>query len=458
MANVKISNLTAATTPVAGTEVLPIVQSGATVKVSIANLTAGRSVSATGLALAGSTSGTVTLTAKAVAGSSTFRLPSADGTSGQAMVTDGSGNLSFATASASQWTTSGSNIYYASGNVGINTSSTPDAFLQVYAAAGKAATFGNNVNNNGNYIVIGGAVAQKNWVLSSNMLINAEFGIGRTSANGGTTIGTTHDLYIDLNGNTTMTGTATAAKFIPSGSSATGNGIYLPAANSVGLSTNGAERFRMDSTGNAFFSGNYTVAYPGNGNTTTGIFLESSGQFCASRDNTVAGRFNRNSTDGTLISCARQGTEVGTIGVTTSATSYNTSSDYRLKNTIAPMTGALAKVAALKPVTYKWNVDGSDGEGFIAHELAEVCPNAVTGEKDGTQMQAYEITPAISATYDEDGNELTPAIEAVIKEREIPKYQGIDTSFLVATLTAAIQEQQALITQLQADVAALKGS
>ena len=100
MANVKISNLTAATTPVAGTEVLPIVQSGSTVKVSIANLTAGRSVSATGLALAGSTSGTVTLTAKAVAGSTTFKLPAADGTSGQAMVTDGSGNLSFATASA----------------------------------------------------------------------------------------------------------------------------------------------------------------------------------------------------------------------------------------------------------------------------------------------------------------------------------------------------------------------
>lgn len=100
MANVKISNLTAATTPVAGTEVLPIVQSNATVKVSIANLTAGRSISATGLALAGSTSGTVTLAAKAVAGSTTFRLPAADGTSNQAMVTDGSGNLSFATIAA----------------------------------------------------------------------------------------------------------------------------------------------------------------------------------------------------------------------------------------------------------------------------------------------------------------------------------------------------------------------
>lgn len=118
---------------------------------------------------------------------------------------------------------------------------------------------------------------------------------------------------------------------------------------------------------------------------------------------------------------------VGQISTSGSTTTYSTSSDYRLKNTVTPMTGALAKVAALKPVTYKWNADGSDGEGFIAHELAEVVPDAVVGEKDAV---------------DADGN---------------PQYQGIDTSFLVATLTAAIKEQQALIAQLQADVAALKG-
>jgi hypothetical protein len=104
---------------------------------------------------------------------------------------------------------------------------------------------------------------------------------------------------------------------------------------------------------------------------------------------------------------------VGNITVNTSSTAYNTSSDYRLKNTIEPMTGALAKVALLKPCTYKWNADGSDGEGFIAHELAEVVPQCVTGSKDAV---------------DEDGT---------------PKYQGIDTSFLVATLTAALQELKA---------------
>ena len=109
-----------------------------------------------------------------------------------------------------------------------------------------------------------------------------------------------------------------------------------------------------------------------------------------------------------------------------SGVAYNTSSDYRLKNTIAPMTGALDKVALLKPVTYKWNVDGSDGQGFIAHELQEVVEGCVTGEKDAV---------------DADGN---------------PQYQGIDTSFLVATLTAAIQEQQAIITALTTRITALE--
>ena len=127
---------------------------------------------------------------------------------------------------------------------------------------------------------------------------------------------------------------------------------------------------------------------------------------------------------------------VGSIRTSASATSYVTSSDYRLKENVQPMTGALAKVALLKPCTYTWKVDGSNGQGFIAHELQEVCPSAVTGEKD-----------AVETYIDADGNEQTR-----------PVYQGIDTSFLVATLTAAIQEQQTIITQLQADVAALKGN
>lgn len=137
--------------------------------------------------------------------------------------------------------------------------------------------------------------------------------------------------------------------------------------------------------------------------------------------------YNRiGTTNGGFLAFAVNNT--GTGGITSSATnvSYNTTSDYRLKENVAPMTGALAKVEQLKPVTYTWKVDGSAGQGFIAHELQAVVPDAVTGEKDAV---------------DEKGN---------------PKYQGVDTSFLVATLTAAIQEQQAMIEELKAEVALLK--
>ena len=118
--------------------------------------------------------------------------------------------------------------------------------------------------------------------------------------------------------------------------------------------------------------------------------------------------------------------QVGRIATNGSSTSYVTSSDYRLKENIAPMTGALAKVAQLKPCTYTWKADGSAGEGFIAHELQAVCPDAVTGEKDAVN---------------EDGS---------------IKPQGVDTSFLVATLTAAIQEQQQIINDLKARIELLE--
>jgi hypothetical protein len=127
------------------------------------------------------------------------------------------------------------------------------------------------------------------------------------------------------------------------------------------------------------------------------------------------------------------GTQRGSITSNGSATAYNTGSDYRLKDNIAPLTGALAKVLQLQPRVWTWKTNGSDGQGFIAHELAEVCPDAVVGEKDAV---------------DADGN---------------PQYQGVDTSFLVATLTAAIQELKAIndaqasrIETLEAKLAALE--
>jgi hypothetical protein len=154
----------------------------------------------------------------------------------------------------------------------------------------------------------------------------------------------------------------------------------------------------------------------------------------------------------------RNSNNIGSISTSTTATAYNTSSDYRLKENVQPMTNALATVAQLNPVTYTWKSTGEAGQGFIAHELQAVVPHAVTGEKDAIKTERVEVSPAVSATYDEEGNELTPAVEAVFEDREVPDYQGVDTSFLVAALTAAIQELKAIVDAQAARIAALEGN
>jgi hypothetical protein len=78
----------------------------------------------------------------------------------------------------------------------------------------------------------------------------------------------------------------------------------------------------------------------------------------------------------------------------TTAVAYNTSSDYRLKDNPQPLTNSGAFIDALKPKTWNWKADGSKGVGFIAHEVQEVSPGSVVGEKDGEQMQAMEYGSA----------------------------------------------------------------
>jgi hypothetical protein len=186
------------------------------------------------------------------------------------------------------------------------------------------------------------------------------------------------------------------------------------------LGTNATERMRLDTSGNLLVG---TTSNQGAGVTISGVQGNS---FWFSKT-TSSAAYNH------LVFSNPNG-NVGFVQTSGSGTSFLTSSDYRLKENIAPMTGALAKVAQLKPVTYKWKLDGSDGQGFIAHELQEIVPDCVGGAKDAV---------------DADGN---------------PKYQGIDTSFLVATLTAAIQELKAIndtqaetINALTARIVALEG-
>jgi hypothetical protein len=130
---------------------------------------------------------------------------------------------------------------------------------------------------------------------------------------------------------------------------------------------------------------------------------------------------------GTIATIYNGSSVRGSITVDNTGTQYVTTSDYRLKSNVTPITGALAKLALTNPVTYDWVDSGIRGQGFIAHELQEVFPEAVSGTKDAV---------------DENGE---------------PVYQGIDTAKLVATLVMAVRELSAKNDALEARLAALEG-
>jgi hypothetical protein len=337
----------------------------------------------------------------------------------------------------------------ASQNVGIGTAS-PAANLHVSSSGNTevlSATTGANYttfrlkNSTNDYSMQIRTDVSNAWVLrdetaGANRLVvdtSGNVGIGTSTLTSGVRLIS----YNATNGGPATSGTtqASGAFRIQSGNNAAcdfgvnGTTTWIQAADQTGLNTN--YDIAMQPNG-----GNLLVGTTSN-SLSTKLFV--SGSIGAQLTYGPMYYSNENNTDNvgrSSFNFQRGGSIVGQIVTTNSTCAYNSVSDYRLKENIAPMTGALAKVAQLKPVTYKWNADGSDGQGFIAHELQEVVPDCVTGEKD-----------AVETYTDEDGNEATR-----------PAYQGIDTSFLVATLTAAIQEQQALIIQLQADVAALKGA
>ena len=227
--------------------------------------------------------------------------------------------------------------------------------------------------------------------------------------------------------------------------STVGTYMYASSGGSVGavgtetnhaftFNTNNAERMRLDTSGNLLIgkttTDNATNGISWGGGVGTVVYAGGAGDGPQVQIvNTTAAATVPNGFRWLSFRIGSSATEIGKIEKTSSTTvAYVTSSDYRLKENVIPLTGALQRIANLRPVQWDWKGQADGGEGFIAHELAEFCPQAVTGKKDA--MEADGVTP---------------------------RYQGIDTSFLVATLTAAIQELKAELDVCKAEIAALKG-
>jgi hypothetical protein len=131
--------------------------------------------------------------------------------------------------------------------------------------------------------------------------------------------------------------------------------------------------------------------------------------------------------------------------VSGSSVAYTTTSDYRLKTNIEPLTAAVARLLQIPVRRFNWlaDPDGEKVDGFLAHEAQAIVPESVTGTKDAEKTEEYEVTPAVK---DENGEIVTPA---VMGTRTVPDYQGIDQSKLVPLLVAAVQELSARIAVLE---------
>ena len=189
--------------------------------------------------------------------------------------------------------------------------------------------------------------------------------------------------------------------------------VYGEVGGELVLGTDGDERVRITSAGDL-----------GVNTTNPGGRIESS--FDSS---STIGLVLRNSNQGTCARIIFGSTIVGSITNTNTATAYNTSSDYRLKENVVDISGAIDRVKQLSPKRFNFIADPTTiVDGFLAHEAQTVVPEAVTGTHNGV---------------DDEGN-------AVM--------QGIDQSKLVPLLTAALQEAITKIETLEAEVTALKGS
>jgi len=310
--------------------------------------------------------GALNLNGPYIAGTVNLTLPSADGTSGQPLQTNGSGTLSFA------------NLAIANGGTGTTS-------------------------------------------FTANQIHYGSF-----SQSAGLTFDGT---------NFATTGTATAAKLIPTGTSVTGNGMYLPATNTLGFSTAGAETMRIDSGGNFLVGGTTAkgkVNFQGSGEIVSLISTAATGSnyldFYKGTGATSQGYIGYGSGSNDYISINNQLDRVQVIAVSagvylaTGGTSWSVLSDERKKDIIEPISGAANKVSTLRAVIgkYKTDAEGTRRTFLIAQDVQAVLPEAVNVENP------------------EDGT------------------LGLQYTDVIPLLVAAIKEQQALITQLTDRIAALE--
>jgi len=291
-------------------------------------------------------------------------------------------------------------------------------------------------NDNSNYI---GADSSKNftfWVSNTERMRidnSGNVGIGTTSPSSKFSVKADQENLIDLQRTTTTTGAA-YTKFINDGGnyyigvdSSAGNRLFASggaayalslsteSARDICLGTNNTERMRIDNSGNVLVG---TTSLVDSNCTALHTKATASTKWVQAMSGVDRGMVVYSTlTSGTTLFhyFIYNGSVVGSISSTGSSTAYNTTSDYRLKENVDYTWDATTRLKQLKPARFNFKSDETNTlvDGFLAHEVSGIVPEAITGEKDGAEMQ------------------------------------GIDQSKLVPLLVKTIQELEARITTLE---------
>jgi len=234
-------------------------------------------------------------------------------------------------------------------------------------------------------------------------------------------------------GMTILTGTSTtgAINFADSGNANAGVFRYDHANDSMDFFTGGSERMNINSSGNLLV------------NTTSTVFGGNMLQVVGGADaEVVAVKVTTNGKKGIQFANASS-TDVGNIVVAASSTAYNTSSDYRLKENVNYNFDATTRLKQLKPARFNWIADDTNTliDGFLAHEVSSIVPEAVTGTKDELEIYKY---------YDEIPAEKSLGDNKIDKDgNTIAKHQSIDNSKLIPLLVKTIQELETRVKTLE---------
>jgi len=208
-------------------------------------------------------------------------------------------------------------------------------------------------------------------------------------------------------------------RFGDSGNSNIGGISYSHADNSMNFITGGTGRMAIDSSGNVIVSGGSAAlsgvdrvfSVHGGDEYTAGFIGQNSSKEVLVIHNQTSGSSDRYMIE--FKTGGGGGSGVGSIRSNTSSTSYNTSSDYRLKENEVSISDGIDRLKQLQPYRFNFIADPNKTvDGFFAHEVQDIVPEAITGEKDGEEMQGIDqskLVPLLVAAV----QELTTRLEAL---------------------------------------------